>query len=84
MITVTARMITPAKTAEQIKESREKRANDLHMVALKAADYHITEFYGGARKYAEMRDAHTMKIRDYSKKEYEALKAAGKTFKTDF
>lgn len=48
------------------------------------SDFAITEFEGGKRKYAFVRDNRTGQSRWISEKENQALRKAGKTFVTDF
>lgn len=64
-------------------EVEEKRNNDPHYQAMQKADHIIEYIEGKVRKYAWGFDKKAGIYRDYSKKEYESLKAAGKTC-TDF
>lgn len=82
MITVTAYFTTPEIIVD--KAAREaKRAKDPHFQAMEKAEHIIEEIEGKVKKYAWGWDKKAGKYRVYSKKEYEELKAAGKTC-TDF
>lgn len=61
---------------------RKKNALDPLAIARKNADYCLEDFEGGVRKYSYMRDR-SGNARWYSKKEYLALRAAGKNIITD-
>lgn len=60
-----------------------KRAKDPHFQKMEKAEHIIEYIEGKVRKYAWGFDKKAGRYRDYSKKEYESLKAAGKTC-TDF
>lgn len=81
-MTVTAGFTTPAIVVD--KAAREaKRAKDPHFQQMEKAEHIIEYIEGKVKKYAWGWDKKAGKYRDYSKKEYEELKAAGKTC-TDF
>jgi len=76
---------TPEMTEEEKKSQREKWEKDPAYIAQKNADYLIQDFNGGNRKYAFMQKNHSTETpRWYSKKEFDAMKAAGLNIKTDF
>ena len=76
---------TPELTEEEKRQQREARAKDPAFIEQINAAYLIQDFNGGNRKYAFMQKNHsTEKPRWYSKKEFDAMKAAGLNIKTDF
>lgn len=82
MMKVTAGFTSPAIIVDKVAREA-KRAKDPHFQALEKAEHIIEDIEGGIKKYAWGWDKKAGKYRDYSKKEYEELKAAGKTC-TDF
>lgn len=82
MMTVTAYFTTPEIIVDKAAIAA-KRAKDPHYQAMEKAEHIIEYIEGGIKKYAWGWDKKAGKYRDYSKKEYEELKAAGKTC-TDF
>ena len=84
MITVKAYFATPPIPKEVLAERKAKMEQDPAVIAARKADYRMTDFNSGIRKYAYLFDNKTKEARWYSKKEFDALKAAGKTIKADF
>lgn len=82
MMTVTAYFATPEIIVDKAAIAA-KRAKDPHYQAMEKAEHIIEYIEGGIKKYAWGWDKKAACYRDYSKKEYEELKAAGKTC-TDF
>lgn len=82
MMTVTAGFTSPAIVVDKAAIAA-KRAKDPHYQAMEKAEHIIEYIEGGIKKYAWGWDKKQGRYRDYSKKEYEELKAAGKTC-TDF
>lgn len=76
---------TPEITEEEKKRQCAKWEKDPVFIAQQNADYLIQDFNGGNRKYAFMQKNHSTEApRWYSKKEYDAMKAAGLNIITDF
>lgn len=76
---------TPELTEEEKRQQREARAKDPAFIEQINAAYLIQDFNGGNRKYAFMQKNHSTETpRWYSKKEFDAMKAAGLNIKTDF
>ena len=76
---------TPELTEEEKRQQREARAKDPAFIEQINAAYLIQDFNGGKIKYAFMKKNHSDEAaRWYSKKEFEAMKAAGTIIKTDF
>lgn len=77
MMTVTTGFTTTAIVVD--KAAREaKRAKDPHFQQMEKAEHIIEDIEGKIKKYAWGWDKKAGRYRDYSKREYEDLQAAGK------
>lgn len=77
MMTVTTGFTTTAIVVD--KAAREaKRAKDPHFQQMEKAEHIIEDIEGKIKKYAWGWDKKAERYRDYSKREYEDLQAAGK------
>ena len=77
MMTVTTGFTTHAIVVD--KAAREaKRAKDPHFQRMEKAEHIIEDIEGKIKKYAWGWDKKAGRYRDYSKREYEDLQAAGK------
>lgn len=77
MMTVTAYFTTPEIIVDKAAIAA-KRAKDPHYQAMEKAEHIIEDIEGGIKKYAWGWDKKAACYRDYSKKEYKELQAAGK------
>ena len=77
MMTVTAGFTSPAIVVDRAAIAA-KRAKDPHYQAMEKAEHIIEDIEGGIKKYAWGWDKKAGRYRDYSKKEYAELQAAGK------